>query len=174
MFRTNLAVRHQEHGIIHCITEYSRYNRAGASYYLQSIRCNRTSASEKTKGSINKISSASDVVKWAADSCNGICGSCICIQLVLVTTWEIIVTAISLHEVTGEEKLDSWERRSEARDNKYDSPESQFWWLTIQVIRVLLSETRQVIGVMKQHKWHWNIYTAYKGKDLPITCHNGA
>ena len=28
MFRTNLVVHHQEHGIIYCITQYSRYNRA--------------------------------------------------------------------------------------------------------------------------------------------------
>ena len=28
MFRTNLVVRHQEHGIIYCITQYNRYNRA--------------------------------------------------------------------------------------------------------------------------------------------------
>ena len=29
MFRTNLVVHHQEHGIIYCITQYNRYNRAG-------------------------------------------------------------------------------------------------------------------------------------------------
>ena len=31
MFRTNLVVHHQEHGIIYCITQYNRYNRAGDS-----------------------------------------------------------------------------------------------------------------------------------------------
>ena len=28
MFRTNLVVHHQKHGIIYCITQYNRYNRA--------------------------------------------------------------------------------------------------------------------------------------------------
>ena len=28
LFRTNLVVHHQEHGIIYCITQYSRYSRA--------------------------------------------------------------------------------------------------------------------------------------------------
>ena len=31
MFRKNLVVHHQEHGIIYCITQYNRYNRAGKS-----------------------------------------------------------------------------------------------------------------------------------------------
>ena len=32
MFRTNLAVHHQEHGIIYCISQCSRYNRAVSGY----------------------------------------------------------------------------------------------------------------------------------------------
>ena len=31
MFRKNLAVHHQQHVIIYCITQYNRYNRAGES-----------------------------------------------------------------------------------------------------------------------------------------------
>ena len=31
MFRTNLVVHQQEHGIIYCTTHYNRYNRAGES-----------------------------------------------------------------------------------------------------------------------------------------------
>ena len=31
MLRTNLVVHHQEHGIIHCITQYNWYNCAGDS-----------------------------------------------------------------------------------------------------------------------------------------------
>ena len=34
IFRTNIAVRHQEHGIIYCITQYNRYNQAGESSWL--------------------------------------------------------------------------------------------------------------------------------------------
>jgi len=59
------------------------------------------------------------------------------------------------------------------RGIKYDSPESQFLGVTLQVIQVVLSETKQVIGSMEEHKWNWNSYTAYKGKDLPVTRHNG-
>ena len=33
MFRTNLAVHHQQHGIIYCITQYNRYNRAVSTIY---------------------------------------------------------------------------------------------------------------------------------------------
>jgi len=38
------------------------------------------------------------------------------------------------------------------RGIKYDSPESQFWGVKLQVIQVLLSETKQVISCMKEHK----------------------
>ena len=40
MFRTNLVVHHQEHGIIYCITQYNwynRYNRAGESRHACTI-----------------------------------------------------------------------------------------------------------------------------------------
>ena len=31
MFRKNLILHHQQHGVIYCITQYSRFNRAGES-----------------------------------------------------------------------------------------------------------------------------------------------
>ena len=38
MFRTNLVVHHQEHGIIYCVTVwYNRYNRAGESRLAYTI-----------------------------------------------------------------------------------------------------------------------------------------
>jgi phage terminase small subunit len=32
MFRRNLVVHHQEHGVIYCITQYNRYNRYNLAY----------------------------------------------------------------------------------------------------------------------------------------------
>ena len=37
MFRTNLVVHHQEHGVIYCITQYNRYDRSGESRFACTI-----------------------------------------------------------------------------------------------------------------------------------------
>ena len=41
MFRTNVVVHRQEHGIIYCITQYSRYNSAGESRLHDCTDCTK-------------------------------------------------------------------------------------------------------------------------------------
>ena len=41
MFRTNQIVHHQEHGIIYCITQYNRYNRAGETRLHDCTDCTK-------------------------------------------------------------------------------------------------------------------------------------
>lgn len=54
--------------------------------------------------------------------------------------------------ITGEEKLITEKGELTTRGIKYDSPESQFFGVTLQVTQVVQSETKQVIGSMKEHK----------------------
>jgi len=54
--------------------------------------------------------------------------------------------------ITGEEKLITEKGELTTRGIKYDSPESQFFGVTLKVTQVVQSETKQVIGSMKEHK----------------------
>jgi len=54
--------------------------------------------------------------------------------------------------ITGEEKLIPEKGEVTTRGIKYNSLESQLLGVTLQVIQVVQSETKQVIGSMKEHK----------------------
>ena len=103
MFRTNLVIHQQEHGVIYCITQYNRYNRAysmivlcNTVYYAVILMMNdqiRSKHVEQTKYCGIKIAYKNCASRWSLTHCIMMHGA----YNVTICLFSIIIFELSDH-----------------------------------------------------------------------------